>query len=146
MVRDLQDRSDVTALLEGFYRGAFADPLIGPIFTEVSRMDLDSHLPVICDFWETVLFNSGRYQGNMLQVHVALNQRFPLQEQHFARWLELWVANVDERFVGEKADLAKTQGRQIADSLRRRMAGRSGSGLETVARRKDSTSGDRGAR
>jgi hemoglobin len=67
MLHDLRDRADIGDLVGEFYRRAFADPLIGPIFTDVAKMDLDHHLPIICDFWETVLFNAGLYRRNALQ-------------------------------------------------------------------------------
>jgi hemoglobin len=135
MLPDLRDRADVTTLVEAFYRRAFADPLIGPVFTEVARMDLDHHLPIITDFWETVLFNAGLYRRNMLQLHVALSGRAPLSAEHFERWLALWAATVDEQFAGPKAEMAKTQARRIAGSLDRRLHGRSGSEFETVLTR-----------
>lgn len=135
MADDLATRHDVIALVTAFYRRAFADETIGPIFTDVAQMDLAHHLPVITDFWETVLFNAGTYRRKMLAIHVALNARVALQEAHFARWLELWTATVDERFAGPKAELAKAQARRIAGSLDRRLHGRSGSEFETVLRR-----------
>jgi hemoglobin len=137
MAADLRSRDDVTALVEAFYRRAFADDLIGPIFTDVAQMDLAHHLPVITDFWETVLFNAGAYRRNMLAIHVALNGRVPLQEAHFARWVELWTRTVDESFAGPRAELAKTQARRIAGSIDRRLHGRSGSEFETVLRRRE---------
>lgn len=117
MPEDLRDRSDVARLVEAFYRRAFADELIGPIFTDVARMDLAHHLPIMCDFWETVLFRTGRYRRNALAVHLALNARFPLEAEHFERWLELWTQTVDERHEGERAELAKLQASRIAGSL-----------------------------
>jgi hemoglobin len=135
MPNDLTDRTDVEELVTAFYRTAFADPLIGPIFTEVARMDLDHHLPIMCDFWETVLFRAGLYSRNALQVHYVLNARHPLTEEHFDRWLSLWTETVDDRFVGEKAELAKTQATRIAGSMQRRLAGRSGSVFELIGRR-----------
>ncbi|HEX6364903.1 MAG TPA: group III truncated hemoglobin [Agromyces sp.] len=135
MPNDLTDRTDVEELVTAFYRTAFADPLIGPIFTEVARMDLDHHLPIMCDFWETVLFRAGLYSRNALQVHYVLNARHPLTEEHFDRWLSLWTETVDDRFVGEKAELAKTQATRIAGSMQRRLAGRSGSEFELIGRR-----------
>lgn len=135
MTRDLQDRSDIAELVGEFYRRAFKDPLIGPIFTDIARMDLDHHLPIMCDFWETVLFNAGLYRRNALQVHLVLGARFPLGQEHFDRWLTLWVSNVDEHFTGEKAELAKTQARRIAGSILRRLQGRSGSEFETLTTR-----------
>ena len=29
--------------------------------------DLSAHLPVMCDFWETVLLRAGRYRRNALR-------------------------------------------------------------------------------
>ena len=135
MTRDLQDRSDIAELVGEFYRRAFEDSLIGPIFTDIARMDLDHHLPIMCDFWETVLFNAGLYRRNALQVHLVLGARFPLRQEHFDRWPTLWVSNVDEHFTGEKAELAKTQARRIAGSILRRLQGRSGSEFETLKTR-----------
>jgi hemoglobin len=135
MTRDLQDRADIAELVGEFYRRAFEDPLIGPIFTDIARMDLGHHLPIMCDFWETVLFNAGLYRRNALQIHLVLGARFPLQQDHFDRWLTLWVSNVDEHFAGEKAERAKTQARRIAGSIHRRLQGRSGSEFETLTTR-----------
>ncbi|MDX2819433.1 group III truncated hemoglobin [Streptomyces sp. PA03-5A] len=132
--RDLADRADVERLVTAFYRRAFADPLIGPVFTEVARMDLDAHLPVMCDFWESVLFAAGRYRRNALAPHLALHRMAPLGPAHFARWLALWTLTVDALFHGEKAELAKRQAGRIAGSLQRRLAGRDASEYVTIRR------------
>lgn len=121
MEHDLVDREDVRTLVEAFYRRAFADPLIGPIFTDVARMYLPAHLPIMCDFWETVLFRAGVYRRNALQVHFALDARTELGRQHFDRWLALWRTEIDERFTGPKADLAKLQAERIAGAMHRRL-------------------------
>jgi hemoglobin len=133
--RDVENRSDVSALVDEFYRRAFADRLIGPIFTEVAKMDLAHHLPIITDFWETVLLGAGTYRRNMLQLHLALNRRFPLEAEHFERWLEIWTGTVDEHFAGQKAELAKTQAHRIAGSVYRRIHGRSASSFESLVHR-----------
>lgn len=121
MPEDLRDRSDVARLVEAFYRRAFDDALIGPIFTDIARMDLEHHLPIMCDFWETVLFRAGLYRRNALEMHLAINARFPLEAEHFDRWLALWTATVDEHFAGEHAEIAKVQATRIAGSLLTRM-------------------------
>ncbi len=132
---DLVDRDDVETLVRAFYRRAFADELLGPVFLDVARMDLEAHLPVMCDFWETVLFRAGLYRRNALAVHDGLHAIFPLRAEHFARWLALWTTTVEEHFAGEKAELAKTQATRIAWSISRRLLGASGSEFVTVARR-----------
>ena len=118
-----------------FYRTAFADPLIGPVFTEVAKLDLDHHLPIMCDFWETVLFNAGLYRRNALQIHLMLHARHRLGVEHFDRWQVLWSTTVDTLFAGPVAERAKLQASRIAGSLQRRMQGRSGSAFESLSRR-----------
>jgi hemoglobin len=133
---DLSGREDVELLVRTFYARAFADPLLGPVFVDVARMDLDAHLPVMCDFWQTVLFRAGLYRRNALQVHTDLHAIFPLSSQHFGRWLALWVATVDEHFAGEKAELAKTQAARIGSSISRRLLGESDTEFVTIQRRR----------
>lgn len=136
-MRDLADRADVAELVTGFYRAAFADPLLGPIFTEVAMLDLERHLPIMCDFWETVLFRADRYHRNALQLHFVLHARHPLTSEHFDRWLELWNQALDGRFGGPVAEHARVQADRIAASMLRRLAERSGSAFETITRRPD---------
>ncbi|HZG95143.1 MAG TPA: group III truncated hemoglobin [Mycobacteriales bacterium] len=119
---DISSRSDIAVLLEAFYPRAFADDLLGPVFA-VAAMDLAAHLPVMCDFWETVLFRAGTYRRNALNVHHDLHDRVPLTEAHFARWLEIWCATTDDRYAGPVADRAKLQAERIAGAMARRLAG-----------------------
>ena len=132
MNEDLRDRADVERLVSTFYRTVFQDPLLGHIFTEIAKMDLDHHLPIMCDFWQTVLFQAGLYRRNALQLHFLLHAKHPLEWRHFERWLEIWISTVDALFAGEKAELAKLQAQRIAGSIHRRLNGRSGSEFETV--------------
>jgi hemoglobin len=132
---DLATRDDVTRLVTTFYSRAFADPLLGTIFTDVAHMDLEHHLPIMADFWQTVLFNAGLYHRNTLQLHYVLHAKHPLHAQHFDRWLQLWIGTVDDLFEGPVAELAKEQASLIAGSIRRRLHGRSGSQFESIGQR-----------
>lgn len=131
---DLTGRPDIERLVVTFYERAFADALLGPIFRDVAKLDLTAHLPIMCDFWQTVLFRAGLYRRNALQVHADLHAVAPLTSEHFARWLTLWTATVDELFSGAKAELAKTQASRIAYSINRRLSGEPDDRLLTVAR------------
>ena len=119
--QDLRDRGDVEALVREFYHRAFADGLLGPVFIDIARMDLPAHLPIMCDFWETVLFRAGTYRRNAFTVHVDLHRHAGLMPAHFARWLALWTQTVDELYAGPAADRAKVQAARIADSIHRRL-------------------------
>ncbi len=124
--RDITDRADIAGLVADFYTRAFDDELLGPVFVDVARLDLTRHLPVMCDFWETVLFRAGQYRRNVLHPHLALHSRAALTPAHFARWLTLWTATVDLRFAGDRAEFAKVQATRIAGSMSRRIVGAAG--------------------
>jgi hemoglobin len=134
-LRDIADRDDISVLVRSFYEAAFDDALLGPIFTEIAHMDLDAHMPIMCDFWQTVLFRAGLYQRNALALHVALHERAHLEQRHFDRWLVLWNATVSRLYAGEKAELAKLQAARIAGSIHRRLQGESGSDFVSIHRR-----------
>jgi hemoglobin len=120
---DLSNRADVEVLLRRFYGRVFADDVLAEPFSELRERGLESHLPVMCDFWETVLFRAGLYRGNALQVHRQLNERHPLGANHFARWLALWESTIDEMHQGPVAERAKLQAARIANSMHRCLRG-----------------------
>ncbi|GAA0689618.1 hypothetical protein GCM10010193_49810 [Kitasatospora atroaurantiaca] len=120
---DIADRADLERLLRRFYGAAFADPLIGPYFTEIAGLDLEAHLPHITDFWESALLRSADYRRNAFAPHTALHEREPMTAEHFGRWVQLWTATVDGLHRGPVADRAKAQGERIALAMLRRTSG-----------------------
>ena len=121
ITRDIATRDDIAALMEAFYQQALRDPTIGYLFTDVAKMDLETHLPVICDFWESLLFKSHSYHGNVMQKHILLHQQEALTEAHFARWLALFNATIDGLFSGPRADESKRRAASIATAIRTRI-------------------------
>jgi hemoglobin len=108
---------DIDRLMHVFYKRALADDVIGYIFTDVAKLDLDKHLPIIGDFWESLLFGTGAYQRhgrNPLMVHHELHTLSPLFSEHFERWLELFERAVDQNFRGERAEFIKVRAHAIA--------------------------------
>ncbi|GAA2134868.1 hypothetical protein GCM10009760_12690 [Kitasatospora kazusensis] len=120
---DITGRADLEPLLRGFYLAAFADPLIGPYFTEIAGLDLEAHLPHITDFWERALLGTGSYRRDAFAPHAGLHGQRPMTAAHFGRWVQLWRAAVDGRYAGPTADRAKEQGERIALALLRRTSG-----------------------
>jgi hemoglobin len=117
-MKDIETRQDLDFLLSNFYKVAMKDEQIGHHFAE---MNLESHLPVIGDFWEKVLFGKPTYFGNPFAVHQILNEKSPLISKDFHHWLGIFSATIDEHFKGEFADNAKTRAGVIANSLNRRL-------------------------
>jgi len=104
MKRPLAERADLVQLVEEFYSGLLEDDLIGFIFTDIAQLDLKTHLPKIVDFWDSLLFGTQRYKGQVMQVHIDLNAKAELKPEFFERWLQRFTDKVDELFEGEKAD------------------------------------------
>ena len=135
MNKDIETRADIDALMRNFYARAINDEVIGYIFTEVAKLDLERHLPVIGDFWETLLLGTGEYQRhgrNPMQIHAQLNEETRLGSEHFGRWLDLFRATVDDSFAGERAEIAKLRAGVIANRMLIFVSG--GGSLEALAK------------
>lgn len=118
MKPDIETRADVEKLLDAFYAVVPKDPEIGHHFDD---LDLPSHLPVIADFWEKVLFGAPVYFNNPLVVHQKLHARSPLKPEHFDRWVAIFSQAVDDLFEGETATAAKLKAAAIGRSLDQRL-------------------------
>lgn len=119
---DIADRADCERLVRAFYTRALADEIIGFIFTDVARLDLEAHVPEITSFWETILLGAQSYGGGAFAPHIRLHAQVGLKPGHFQRWLLLWRTTVDELFAGERAELAKAHAERVAGAFQRRLA------------------------
>ena len=120
MKRDIENRADIDLLMTKFYSTAMVDTDIGYIFTDIAKLDLDHHLPIIGDFWETLLFQSGNYARhgrNPLVVHSELNEKTSLSRNHFSRWLEIFSQTIDALFKGERAEFLKFRAGMMAERM-----------------------------
>ncbi len=117
MKRDIEGRGDIEKLVAVFYDAVKTDDEIGFIFTDIVKMNWEKHLPLMCDFWENALFYTGGYSGNPMNLHKHLHHIRPLDNKHFAQWVQLFVETVDQLFKGEKANLAKEKAAGIASVM-----------------------------
>jgi hemoglobin len=111
---DITDRAGIERLINIFYEKARIDETIGFIFADVIPMDWEKHIPLIVDFWETILLDNPVYTKNAMEVHYDLNKKIPLQKEHFNSWVRLFTTTVDDLFEGKIAALAKTRAKSIA--------------------------------
>lgn len=118
---DIATRADVERLVRAFYAKAMSDPIIGWLFTDIARLDLEAHIPQIASFWETVLLGVKSYTGTPFEPHARLHAKANLRAGHFGRWLALWTETVDELFAGEHAELAKAHALRVAQAFHRRL-------------------------
>jgi hemoglobin len=118
---DIETRADCEQLVRTFYERALTDPVIGWIFTDVARLDVEAHVPLIASFWETILLGTRSYDGSPFDPHAAIHARIGLKPGHFGRWLALWTLTVDELFAGPRANLAKSHAIRIAQAFHQRL-------------------------
>jgi hemoglobin len=114
---DIESRADIEKLIVSFYEKVKLDTTIGFIFNEVVAMDWPHHIPVIVDFWETILLDNPVYKKNAMAMHYDLNKKIALKKEHFTSWLHLFTSTVDELYEGKIATLAKTRAKSIAEVM-----------------------------
>jgi hemoglobin len=114
MHNDIGTRTNIELLVNQFYAKVKLDHLLGPVF---SRVDWPHHLPIMYNFWSSMLLGDQSYQGNPFQKHIHLG----IDSTHFRRWLELFTETVDEHFVGFKADEVKSRAQSIAGVFQHKM-------------------------
>ncbi len=135
-MHDIKTREDIEELMTDFYQKALGDELIGYIFTDVAKINLEHHLPIIADFWEMLLLGTVNFQAKYgrspMQVHQVLSAKTNLRTEHFARWVKLFCASIDAKFAGETADLAKIRAVSIAETMRLKFSSKTSAGVPVV--------------
>ena len=114
MKKDIENRNDLLILITKFYEKLLADNSISYIFTDVAKINLDHHFPVLVDFWDSILFQSDTYRKNAMQPHMDLHQKSPLTKHHFDTWLRYFKESVDGLFAGDNAFIIKERATSIA--------------------------------
>lgn len=114
MKKDIETREELEHFLWAFYKKAFADELIGRFFIEVVPLDLDTHIPIIANFWESVVFNKPSYRKNVMEVHRHIHDLSKIKKEHLDRWVKIFTETLDEQFEGYKTELMKQRARSIA--------------------------------
>lgn len=97
----LNSREAIELLVNSFYTKVKQDELLSPIFNNVEFFSWDTHIPVMVDFWETLLLDTATYKGNTMHKHITLHRRTPLTPELFERWKLLFYSTLDELFEGE---------------------------------------------
>lgn len=119
--KDIETREDILLMVEEFYRKVRADETIGMIFNEIVDMDWEHHVPLITDFWETIILDNPVYLRNAMGKHFDVNRLIPLEKKHFDAWLNLFSQTVFEMYSGEKANLAVKRAQSIAAVMNLKM-------------------------
>lgn len=117
MKTDITSEEDIRLMVDSFYTKVNADELLSPIFNDIAKINWNTHLPRMYNFWNTILFFRGDYKGNPFEKHSPL----PIHAEHFSRWLLLFHTTIDELFDGPNAEEAKLRARTIGWTFQSKM-------------------------
>lgn len=105
-MKDISNKEDIVLLVDEFYSRVLENALLAPFF---AHLDFEKHKPKMIHFWSFVLLDEAGYTTNVFDKHAHM----ALKDEHFDEWLRLFVATVDDLFVGPKAEDAKLRARTI---------------------------------
>ena len=123
---DLDYRENIDAMVHGFYRRLLDDPVMAPMFLDVAAIDLQQHLPTICQYWYKMLLGETDYRRHMMAKHRALDDKQPLTGEHHERWLQHFMNNLEGRFAGPCTDRARHIAFRVMDNLYAQLSARRG--------------------
>ncbi|WP_298220639.1 group III truncated hemoglobin [Flavobacterium sp.] len=121
-MNDIQNQDDLYLLVENFYERLLSDPAISYIFTEVVKIKLEEHLPILVTFWSQAILGTGGYTKNLTQIHLDVNQKEYLSPELFQIWLAHFDTAVDENFTGTNSEKIKTNALSIATIMQIKIA------------------------
>jgi hemoglobin len=121
-MNDIQNQSDLYLLVDEFYKKLLSDSSISYIFTDVVKIKIEEHLPILVTFWSQVILGTGGYTNNLTQIHLDINAKEYLSPELLKIWLHHFNTAVDENFRGEKAEQIKTQALNIATIMQIKIA------------------------
>jgi hemoglobin len=113
-MKDIQNQDDLYLLVDEFYKKLLSDTLISYIFTDVVKIKIEEHLPILVTFWSQAILGTGGYTNNLTQIHLDIDKKEHLSKELFDIWLNHFYTTVDENFLGERAEKIKTQALSIA--------------------------------
>jgi hemoglobin len=113
--REQVTEDDIRQLVDRFYVKIRSDPELAPIFLRVIPGDWQPHLNKMYAFWSSVMLTSGRYKGNPVAKHLALEG---IKFELFERWLTLFDETCGELFGERLAAEFRAKAARIAESLK----------------------------
>lgn len=125
--------ASIAALIDRFYDVVRRDAALGPVFeAAIAADEWPEHLATMRRFWSSVMLASGRYSGNPVAVHRAIEG---LERPLFARWLALFEATATTLFAPAPAAVFVDKANRIATSLQLALFHRLGAPPEGLVRR-----------
>jgi hemoglobin len=113
---DISNREDIEKLVNTFYGNVKKTPFLVPIF-DMPESEWERHLPVMYNFWDNMVFQTGSYTGGMMWVHFQVNEKHRLSPEHFEHWLSIFFGTVNLLFEGPNAEFVKNKALEVGQIM-----------------------------
>ena len=113
-MKDIQTQQDLYLLVNQFYKKLLSDKSISYIFTDIVKIKIEEHLPILVTFWSQMILGTGGYTNNLTDIHLKVDKLSHLSSELFEIWLTHFNLTINELFEGENANKVKAQVQQLA--------------------------------
>lgn len=111
-------KAHIEQLVTHFYQRVQKDDLLGPVFNDIAKVDWEHHIPLLCQFWNSIMLKTHEYHGSAYMKHVLIGQQTDIQETHFTRWLKLFRQEAKKHLPAQAAAEIIQRAELIGNSLK----------------------------
>ena len=121
-MKDIENQVDLNLLVDEFYKKLLSDNRISYIFTDIVKIKIEEHLPILVVFWSQMILGTGGYTNNLTDIHLKVDQLEHLTPELFEIWINHFNQSVNENFIGNNANEIKTQAKNLSIILQIKIA------------------------
>ncbi len=114
----IESEFEIEMLIDTFYEKVLEHEELSYFFSE-AVMNWEFHKQMFIKYWSKQILFTDSYEGSPLHRHIEVDQKFgrSFTKYHFEEWARLWVETIDILFEGDKAELAKESGVNMAKNI-----------------------------
>ena len=113
-MNDIQTHRDLYFLVDEFYKKLLNDNRINFIFTDIVKIKIEEHLPILVTFWSQMILGTGGYTNNLTDIHLKIDKLQHLSPEMFEVWLHHFNKTVDDNFMGLNANEIKLHANNLS--------------------------------
>jgi hemoglobin len=121
-MNDIQSQKDLYLLVDAFYKKLLNDNRINYIFTDVVKIKIEDHLPILVTFWSQMILGTGGYTNNLTDIHLKVDKLHNLSPEIFDIWISHFNETIDKHFLGLNANEIKLQAKSLSTILQIKIA------------------------
>ena len=121
-MKDIQTAEEIHIVVDEFYKKSLPNEKINYLFTDVVKIKLEEHLPILVTFWSQAILGTGGYVNNLTQIHLDINAKSYLSKELFEIWLDHFEDAINENFEGFNCERMKNQAHNLSTIMQIKIA------------------------